>query len=222
MKKQAFAIALAGATLFGLSACGSATAPSNPPSTAPSDEQPTDAPMDVDESMGDEEGIPESELGVQGARSTENGVATFAFGDEGTFENGAGLQISYVEETTLSEYGAGDCAAGDPVSIFKVTVKNGTGAMWEPYLDLMVAGAYTEDESGEMVEASDVFDDYGAKSLDAGQSLPRLQNEQSGSSYWGFCHAGGSAESMSVYGSFMDEYGESAGEALWVSADSIS
>lgn len=218
MKKQ-LAIALAGAAVIGLSACGSEPVPNNPPTTEPAAEQPTDAPMDVEEGAGDEEGIPDT--GVQGARTVENGVATFAFGDEGTFENGAGLKISYVEDTTLSEYGAGECAAGDPVSVFKVTVKNETGSMWEPYMDLMLAGSYTEDESGEQVEASDVFDDYGAKSLDAGQSLPRLQNGSSGSSYWGFCHAGGSAESVNIYGTFMDEYGASAGEALWVSADTL-
>lgn len=88
-------------------------------------------------------------------------------------------------------------------------------------MDLMLAGSYTEDESGEQVEASDVFDDYGAKSLDAGQSLPRLQNGSSGSSYWGFCHPDGSAESVNIYGTFMDEYGGSAGEALWISADAL-
>lgn len=213
MKKQ-LAIALAGATLVGLSACGSAPA-TEPVQTEPAAEQPA---AEVAQETS-EESIPDT--GIEGARDVVDGVATFAFGDDATFPGGQGLNISYVEETTLSEYGAGDCANGDEVSVFKVTVKNDTGTMWEPYLDLMVAGSYTDDESGEVVEASDVFDDWNGESLDAGQSLTRLPNGSSGSSYWGFCHAGGSADSVNLYGSFYDEYGDPAGDTLWVSAESL-
>lgn len=213
MKKQ-LAIALAGATIIGLSACGSAPA-TEPVQTEPAAEQPA---AEVAQETS-EESIPDT--GIEGARDVVDGVATFAFGDDATFPGGQGLNISYVEETALSEYGAGDCANGDAVSVFKVTVKNDTGTMWEPYLDLMVAGSYTDDESGEVVEASDVFDDWNGESLDAGQSLTRLPNGSSGSSYWGFCHAGGSADSVNLYGSFYDEYGDTAGDTLWVSAESL-
>lgn len=212
--KRSLGIALAGVTLVGLSACGSAPA-MEPVQTEPAAEQPA---AEVAQETS-EEGIPDT--GIEGARDVVDGVATFAFGDDATFPGGQGLKISYVEETTLSEYGAGDCTNGDPVSVFKVTVKNDTGTMWEPYLDLMVAGSYTDDESGEVVEASDVFDDWNGESLDAGQSLTRLPNGASGSSYWGYCHAGGSADSVNLYGSFFDEYGDPAGDTLWVSADTL-
>lgn len=214
--KRTLGIALAGATIIGLSACGGAEPPQSRTTTEPAAEQPVSEDMAVEEA--DDEGIPD--MGVEGARDVTDGVATFAFGDDAEFPGGQGLKISYVEETTLSEYGAGDCVNGDPVSVFKVTVKNDTGTMWEPYLDLMVAGSYTDDESGEVVEASDVFDDWNGESLDAGQSLTRLPNGSSGSSYWGFCHAGGSADSVNLYGSFFDEYGDPAGDTLWVSAES--
>lgn len=214
--KRSLGIALAGATIIGLSACGAAEPPQSRTTTEPAAEQPVSEDMAVEEA--DDEGIPD--MGIEGARDVTDGVATFAFGDDAAFPGGQGLKISYVEETTLSEYGAGDCVNGDPVSVFKVTVKNDTGTMWEPYLDLMVAGSYTDDESGEVVEASDVFDDWNGESLDAGQSLTRLPNGSSGSSYWGFCHAGGSADSVNLYGSFFDEYGDPAGDTLWVSAES--
>lgn len=224
--KKSLALAFAPLAILALAGCGSAeSAPPAPATTEASSEQPEG------ESMGGEpqDDIPEEDMqeglapddGVQGGRSMQDGVATFAFGDDATYPTGQGLKVSYVEDTKLSEYGAGDCSPGDPVSVFKVTVKNDTGARWDPWADLIMAASYVEEETGEAIEAGDVFDEYGGKSLDGGQSLPALMDGKSGSSYVGFCHPGGSADSVQVYGTFYGEYGEPAGDALWMTADSI-
>ena len=218
--KRTILTALSAAALLALTACGS----SDPNVTAtgePAPEQPG-ASAEHEEATGEEAAVEQVEEpydGVEGARGVHDGTAIFAFGDEATYPTGKALTVSYVEDTTLSEYGAGECSPGDPVSVFKVTATNDDSGMWEPYMDMMVAAFYT-DSSGEQVEAADVFDEYGAKSLDAGQSLPRLTSGKSGSSYFGFCHADGDADSVVVYGSYMDEYGDSAGDALWADAGS--
>lgn len=218
--KRTILTALSAATLLALTACGS----SDPNVTAtgePAPEQPG-ASTESEEMTGEEAAVEQVEEpydGVEGARGVHDGTAIFAFGDEATYPTGKAMKVSYVEDTTLSEYGAAECSAGAPVSVFKVTATNDDSGMWEPYMDMMVAAFYT-DSSGEQVEASDVFDEYGSKDLDAGQSLPRLTSGKSGSSYFGFCHEDGDADSVVVYGSFMDEYGDSAGDALWADAGS--
>lgn len=218
--KRTILTALSAAALLALTACGS----SEPNVTAtgePASEQPG-ASAEHEEATGEEAAVEQVEEpydGVEGARGVHDGTAIFAFGDEATYPTGKAMKVSYVEDTTLSEYGAAECSTGAPVSVFKVTATNDDSGMWEPYMDMMVAAFYT-DSSGEQVEASDVFDEYGSKDLDAGQSLPRLTSGKSGSSYFGFCHEDGDADSVVVYGSFMDEYGDSAGDALWADADS--
>lgn len=212
--------ALSAAALLALTACGSSE-PTARATGEPASEQPG-ASTETEEATGEEAAVEQAEEPydeVEGARGVHDGTAIFAFGDEATYPTGKAMKVSYVEDTTLSEYGAGECASGDPVSVFKVTATNDDSGMWEPYMDMMVAAFYT-DSSGEQVEASDVFDDYGDKSLDAGQSMPRLTSGKSGSSYFGFCHADGDADSVVVYGSYMDEYGDSAGDALWADAGS--
>lgn len=218
--KRTILTALSAAALLALTACGS----SEPNVTAtgePASEQPG-ASAEPEEATGEEAAVEQAEEpydGVEGARGVHDGTAIFAFGDEATYPTGKAMKVSYVEDTTLSEYGAAECSTGAPVSVFKVTATNDDSGMWEPYMDMMVAAFYT-DSSGEQVEASDVFDEYGSKDLDAGQSLPRLTSGKSGSSYFGFCHEDGDADSVVVYGSFMDEYGDSAGDALWADAGS--
>lgn len=218
--KRTILTALSAAALLALTACGS----SDPNVTAtgePASEQPG-ASAEPEEATGEEAAVEQAEEpydGVEGARGVHDGTAIFAFGDEATYPTGKAMKVSYVEDTTLSEYGAAECSTGAPVSVFKVTATNDDSGMWEPYMDMMVAAFYT-DSSGEQVEASDVFDEYGSKDLDAGQSLPRLTSGKSGSSYFGFCHEDGDADSVVVYGSFMDEYGDSAGDALWADAGS--
>ena len=218
--KRTILTSITAATLLALTACGS----SDPNVTAtgePAPEQPG-ASAEHEEATGEEAAVEQAEEpydGVEGARGVHDGTAIFAFGDEATYPTGKAMKVSYVEDTTLSEYGAAECSTGAPVSVFKVTATNDDSGMWEPYMDMMVAAFYT-DSSGEQVEASDVFDEYGSKDLDAGQSLPRLTSGKSGSSYFGFCHEDGDADSVVVYGSFMDEYGDSAGDALWADAGS--
>ena len=219
MKRKSLAIAVAGFAIVGLSACGSSTVaqPADPVTTEPAAEQPPEEAMTVEDAP-EEEAVPDT--GVEGARAFDGDLPIFAFGDDATFDAGQGLTVSYVEESTLSEYGAGDCSPGDAVSIFKVSVKNEPGSMWEPYMDMEVMASYEDDETGEVMDASDVFDDWGSKSLDAGQSLPKLMDGKSGSSYWGFCHPGGSADSVTVIGTFYDEYGETPGIAMWAASGS--
>lgn len=218
--KRTILTTITAAALLALTACGSAE-PTARATGEPASEQPG-ASTGSDEMMGEEaaaEQVEEPYDGVEGARAVHDGTAIFAFGDEATYPTGKGMKVSYVEETTLSEYGAAECSTGDPVSVFKVTATNDDSGMWEPYMDMAVAAFYT-DSTGEQVEASDVFDQYGSKDLDAGQSMPRLTSGKSGSSYFGFCHEDGDADSVVVYGSFLDEYGESAGDALWADAGS--
>lgn len=218
--KKSIALAIAPLALVAFTGCGATDTgePQAPATTTPASQQPQDEPLQAETEPDDQMGQADS---VQGARAVQDGVATFAYGDDATYPGGQGLKVSYVEETTLTEYGAAECGAGDAVSVYKITVKNGTGARWEPWEDMMLAASYVDDSTDEALEASDVFDDYGNKSLDGGQSLPALMSGKSGSSYVGFCHPGGSADSVQVYGSFYDEYGDPAGDALWMTADSI-
>lgn len=218
--KRTILTSITAATLLALAACGSPE-PTDRATGEPASEQPG-ASTESEEATGEEAAVEQVEEpydGVEGARGVNGGTSIFAFGDEATYPTGKALKVSYVEDTTLSEYGAGECSPGDAVSVFKVTATNDDSGMWEPYMDMTVAAFYT-DSSGEQVEASDVFDQYGSKDLDAGQSMPRLTSGKSGSSYFGFCHADGDADSVVVYGSFMDEYGDSAGDALWADAGS--
>ena len=218
--KRTILATITATTMLALAACGSPD-PNVTATGSPAAEQPG-ASTESEEMTGEEAAVEQVEEpydGVEGARGVHDGTAIFAFGDEATYPTGKAMKVSYVEDTTLSEYGAAECSTGAPVSVFKVTATNDDSGMWEPYMDMMVAAFYT-DSSGEQVEASDVFDEYGSKDLDAGQSLPRLTSGKSGSSYFGFCHEDGDADSVVVYGSFMDEYGDSAGDALWADAGS--
>lgn len=217
--KRTILTSITAATLLALAACGSPE-PTDRATGEPASEQPG-ASTESEETTGEVAAPAQEEPydGVEGARGVHNGTSIFAFGDEATYPTGKALKVSYVEDTTLSEYGAGECSPGDAVSVFKVTATNDDSGMWEPYMDMTVAAFY-EDSTGEQVEASDVFDQYGSKDLDAGQSMPRLTSGKSGSSYYGFCHADGDADSVVVYGSFMDEYGDTSGDALWADAGS--
>ena len=216
--KRTILTALAAAALLALTACG-ASEPVATTTTEPAAEQPGANVAETDELA--EEGIDDNapEDGVQGARAVHDGTAMFAYGDTATYANGKSMKVSYVEDTTLSEYGAAECSAGDAVSVFKVTATNDDSGMWEVYDDLMLAAFY-EDSTGEQVEASDVFDQYGSKDLDAGQSMPKLMSGKSGSSFVGFCHEDGDADSVVVYGSFYDYEMDTAGNALWADAGS--
>lgn len=217
MKTKLTAIVI-GFSALTLAACGTPT-PQQTAQQPVAEEQPTDASSDPSEGTLDDYEYDEP-VDVFGYRSIVDGVPVFAYGDKADYYSDRSITVSYVEETTLSEYGAGDCGAGDAVSVYKVTAENNSGRSMSPYEDLIVVASY-EDESGETLDASDVFDDYGNESLDAGQSMPEhLMNGKSGSSYWGFCHAGGSAKSVAVYATYMDEYGDTEGDAIWVDAES--
>lgn len=216
--KNTLAIAIAGTAALGLVGCSTAEAPPETVQTEPATEQPTAESMEGQQTANEADmpGVPE----IEGARNMKEGVSMFAFGDDAMFSTGQGLKISYVEETQLSEFGASECSTGDPVSVFKVTAKNETGSMWKPYEDLILAASYEDADSGEVMDAPSVFDGEDSKELDAGMSLPSLMNGKSGSSLVGFCHPGGSADSVSVFGSFYDEDYNPAGDAIWVSAES--
>lgn len=225
MKRATIITSLATASLIALAGCGAPEAPQVTPGGT-DEAQPSQ--VDETDELADEglaeEGMEDEGLGsdIEGERADQNGLPVFKFGDTATYSSGKTMKVSYVEDTTLSEYGAGDCAPGDPVSVVKVVVSNESNQVWEPYMDLELSAGYLNDDSGEVEEAADVFDDYGAKSLDAGQSLPKLMPGQSGSSYWGFCHAGGEAKSLSVYGTFIDYESLDGTESVAVWADESS
>lgn len=216
--KRTILTTITATAMFALAACGSPE-PTVMTTAEPAAEQPGKAESQESVEEAEAEPVEESYDGVEGARAIQDGTAIFAFGDEATYPTGQKMKVSYVEDTTLSDVASAECSTGDAVSVFKLTVTNNDSGMWEPWEDLVLSAFYT-DSSGEQVEAADVFDQYGSKNLDAGQSLPSLMSGKSGSSYVGFCHEDGDADTVAVYGSFMDYEGFAAGDALWVDADS--
>lgn len=134
MKKTLTALAALLAAA-GLSACS--------PTAAETGTAPTPPPAAVGTAEPEVE-RPEADV----VEEPRDGLGTFG-GDGFVFEDGLELGISAPTEFTPSEYAAAD--ETDHYVRFTVTVKNGTGAVWDPSM------FYTTLSSGG-VEMSEVFD----------------------------------------------------------------
>lgn len=81
----------------------------------------------------------------------------YLFGETVTYEDGLAITVGEPVESTLSEMGsAAPCQAGDPITLFEVTLVNGTDATYSP---VMAAGLSAVSKSTDYPEyAEPVFD----------------------------------------------------------------
>lgn len=119
----------------------------------------------------------------------------FTFGETGTFDNGFAVTVDKADDVTVSEYASSECAPGDPVEVYTLSVENGTDTVWHGSMVTGLSMVY-QDESGIDVQASDVFDsDLG---LSAGLDFPDVRPGASASQKYGFCVTGAADDPRTV------------------------
>jgi len=129
------------------------------------------------------------------AEEPEEVTNRFMFGETGTFDNGFAVTVDKADDAKVSEYAASDCAPGDPIEVYTLSVENGTDTVWHGSMVSGLSMVY-QDESGIDVQASDVFDsDLG---LSAGLDFPDVRPGSSASQKYGFCVTGAADDPRTV------------------------